>query len=89
MALEGLPGVLELRVALADDRFDVRYDPKRVTTDQMLEAVSALGYSPEIVTGVAPSEAPTERLDTAALPDVFAEAARENRPVLLDFFGPG
>ncbi len=79
---------------LGDDRFDVRYDPRRVSPEKMLETVGALGFKAEVV--AKPPEAPTPgtgrvALDTLPTPlqALFDRAHREGRPVLLDFFAPG
>ena len=93
-ALEGLPGVEKLDVDLEEDRFDVRYDPRRVTPARMTQAVRALGFGAEVV--AKPSGIPrpgVQRVDPDSLPAplqaLFHKAQREDRPVLLDFFAPG
>lgn len=42
--LKGLPGVLEARASAPDKSVTVRYDPRRVTLRQMVQAVGAAGY---------------------------------------------
>lgn len=78
---------------MADDRFDIRYDPARASPERMLETVRAMGYRPEIVqkgssaprlpSRVEPSELP------ATLQALLAEAARDRKPVLFEFHAPG
>ncbi len=78
---------------LADDRFDVRHDPARVDANGLLEAVRALGYSPEIVTRGMGARAELERVDVAHLPGELQELLARSRatrtPLLLDFYAPG
>lgn len=79
---------------LKDDRFDVRYDSRRVSPDRMREVVQALGFKAEMVDKPSgASEAATARVDPASLPPplaaLFARARREGRLVLLDFTAPG
>jgi len=80
-------------VDLADDRFDVRYDPELADANVLLDAVRALGYAPEIVTRVAEARVELERVDVALLPDglqqLFARSRTTRAPILLDFFAPG
>ena len=78
---------------LADDRFDVRYDPEFADANALLDAVRALGYAPEIVTKGAPARAELQRVDAALLPgglqQLLARARATRTPILLDFFAPG
>ena len=79
---------------MADDRFDVRYQPAAVTPAAMLATVRELGYEPELVERAPDERAPAPaRVDVAALPPelraTFAEAARAERPLLLAFSAPG
>lgn len=78
---------------LADDRFDVRHDPARVDANRLLEAVRALGYSPEIVTRGTGGQAELQRVDVAHLPSALQELLARSRatrtPLLLDFYAPG
>lgn len=82
-----------VEVDLADDRFDVQYDPASVGADALLAAVRALGYSPEIVEREAAARAELERVEVALLPDglqqLLARSRTTQRPILLDFFAPG
>ena len=79
-------------VDLADDRFDVRYDPERVRPDELFALVRGLGYEPELASA-RPAPAAATQVDLAALPaDVralFERARAAERPVLLDFAAPG
>ena len=77
---------------LADDRFDVRHDPALADANRLLEAVRALGYSPEIVTRSTETRAELQRVDVALLPNglqqLLARSRATRTPVLLDFFAP-
>lgn len=77
---------------LADDRFDVRHD-QRVDANRLLEAVRALGYSPEVVTRGTGTRAELQRVDVARLPvelqELFARSRATRTPILIDFFAPG
>ena len=79
-------------VDLADDRFDVRYDPARVRPEQLLALVRELGYEPELASAK-PTPAAALRVDLAALPSDlgarFERARATQRLVLLDFTAPG
>ena len=79
---------------LGDDRFDLVYDPQRISTDRMLEAVRELGYAPAIVEKPStPVPEAAQAVDPARLTSelqyLLAEARRTEKPVLLDFTGPG
>ena len=77
---------------LADDRFDVRFDPALADANALLDVVRALGYAPEIVARSAQGLAELERVDVALLPkgmqQLFARSRAIRAPVLLDFFAP-
>lgn len=81
-----------VEVDLADDRFDVRYDPARADANGLLEAVRALGYAPEVVTRETEGRTELERVDVAHLPDglqqLFERSRAARAPILLDFFAP-
>jgi hypothetical protein len=86
--------VERLDVDLKDDRFDLRYDPRRLSPDRMLEAVRTLGFEGKVVDKPSgASQTATARVDPAALlppfAALFARARREGRQVLLDFSAPG
>lgn len=80
-------------VDLADDRFDVRYDPASVDPARILNAVRELGYEPELVAGGPAPRPELARVDPSLLPadlrELFASSRKIHRPVLLDFFAPG
>ena len=83
-----------VQVDLQDDRFDVTYSPAKVNLEQLLETVRDLGYEPRVVeTKVGVNADTVERVDLAALPgslaDVFAQARKAGKPVLVHFTGPG
>ena len=89
----------DVRVDLEDDRFDITYSPAKVNLEQLLETVRGLGYEPRVVetnaveTKVGANEATTEQVDLSALPrslaDVFVQARKAGKPVLVHFTGPG
>ncbi len=84
----------DVKVDLKDDRFDVTYSPARVNLEQLLKTVRELGYEPRVVeTKVGVSEDTAERVDLSALPrslaDVFVQARKAGKPVLVHFTGPG
>ncbi len=83
-----------MQVDLADDRFDITYDPNRVAVTGLLESIRTLDYKPEVVAraSVAGRAAPTH-IELAELPrelaDTFAAARKSNKVVLVRFSGPG
>ena len=80
---------------LADDRFDVIYDPNKINPEGLLGSIRELGYEPELVIATEPESEPatTGELDLAQLPEdlaaLFARARQTGKPVLLQFSGPG
>lgn len=85
--------MLEIEVDLADDRFDVTFDPERVSVADFLRTIRNLDYEPELVEVPTEPTAVAERIDTAKLPgdlrSLFAEAKTDRKPVLVEFSGPG
>jgi hypothetical protein len=86
--------VQDVKVDLKDDRFDVTYSPAKVNLEQLLETIRELGYEPRVVeTKVGVDEDTAERVDLSALPrslaDVFVQARKAGKPVLVHFTGPG
>lgn len=85
-ALEALPGIRGLSVDLDDDRFDVAYDPSRVSVERMLRSVEDAGYA-------AQTAEPKARPPVPALPpsvrSLLAAANSSGRPLLLEFSGAG
>ena len=84
----------DVKVDLEDDRFDVTYSPAGVNLEQLLKTVRELGYNPRVVEAkVLAHEDTAERVDLSALPrslaDVFAQAGKAGKPVLVHFTGPG
>ena len=84
----------DVKADLKDDRFDVTYSPARVNLEQLLKTVRELGYDPKVVeTKVLVNEDTAERVDLSTLPrslvDVFAQAEKAGKPVLVHFTGPG
>lgn len=80
---------------LADDRFDVTYDPSEVAAEDLLGSIRELGYEPELVIAAEPATDPDPAapMDLAQLPrdlaTLFARARQTGKPVLLQFSGPG
>jgi hypothetical protein len=91
--------VRAVEVDLADDRFDVSYDPAHASEREIVAAVQALGYAPELVRADPAAEsiralAPeSDRVDLVRLSGDLAlavEGARAlDRPLLIEFFAPG
>lgn len=85
--------MLEIEVDLADDRFDVTFDPGRVSAADLLRTIKGLDYEPELVETPTEPTVVAERIDTATLPEdlraLFAKAKAEKKPVLVEFSGPG
>jgi copper chaperone CopZ len=48
-ALVGLPGIEKVKVDLKKDLLHVRYDPSKVTKEQMVQAIAKLDYEGKIV----------------------------------------
>ena len=48
-ALSGLPGIEQVDVDLQKDLLHVRYDPAKVTREQMLQAIDKLVYEGKVV----------------------------------------
>jgi hypothetical protein len=70
----------------------VRYDPSRTGPGELLEAVRALGYAPEIVARGEGERVELERVEVGLLPgglqQLLARSRETRKPVLLDFFAP-
>lgn len=83
----------EIEVDLADDRFDVAYDPSLVSVERLLETIGALDYKTEVVDAPGERRTVADRIDPSLLPDdlqsLFAEAKTKSKPVLVEFSGPG
>ena len=83
----------EIGVDLADDRFEVTFDPDRVSAADFLRTIRGLDYEPELVEPPTEPTVVAERIDTATLPEdlraLFVKAKAEDRPVLVEFSGPG
>jgi len=83
-----------VQVDLKDDRFDVTYDPRLTTVDDLMGSIRDLDFKPEIVTSSgAVQTVATKTIDVAALPaellELFAVARQDDKSVLLRFTGPG
>ncbi len=46
-SLSSLDGVLDIRVLINDKRVVVRYDPDKVSREDLIRAIRDLGFSPE------------------------------------------
>jgi len=85
-----------VKVDLADDRFDIRYDSEGTSPEALLKLVAELGFKGRIVvTKLSGPDAPLPAggMDLARLPaflvEPFARARESQRPLLLDFGSPG
>ena len=83
-----------MQVDLADDRFDVTYDPAEVEVSALLASIRKLDYEPEVVEPATSPKAETaSRVDLSDLPpelsSLFAEASKSDKPLLIQFSGPG
>ncbi|HID56535.1 TPA: copper chaperone CopZ [Candidatus Poribacteria bacterium] len=47
-ALESLDGVKKAKVSLDEGKVEVKYDPKKVSTERMIQAVSDAGYEAKL-----------------------------------------
>jgi len=85
--------VEEIRVDLADDRFDLTFDADQVSLATLVETIRDLDYKPEVVDAPGALAAVAERIDLELLPEemqaVFVEAKLEKKFVLVEFSGPG
>jgi copper chaperone CopZ len=48
-ALAGLPGVESVDADLKNDQLRVRYDPERVTTEQLLKKIDNEGFESKVI----------------------------------------
>ena len=59
----------------------------------MLRTISDLDYEPEVVDEPTEKTVLADRIDATSLPEkltsLFAEARATNKPVLIEFTGPG
>jgi hypothetical protein len=83
-----------VQVDLGDDRFDVTYDGEMTSVDDLLASIQKLEFEPVVVEHEVGSKADVvTKIDVAALPDdlrdLFAEAGKAAKPVLIRFSGPG
>jgi len=81
-------------VDLKVNRFDVTYDPGRLAVSELLDAIRKLEYEPDVVaTRPEASSRGVTKVDVSSLPaelgKLFAAARDANKPVLLQFSGPG
>lgn len=92
-ALDGLQGVQHVQVDLTDNRFDVTFEPQIVTMGDLLAAVAATGFTPEIVaTALSSGQSKQAVLNSNALPEdlqhLIRDAKTRKRLILLHFTGP-
>jgi hypothetical protein len=84
--------VQQIQVDLADDRFDITYDPDRVTVADFLRTIRALDYEPKVADRPSKQTVVQERIDPASLPGNsrawFTEAKTKNKILLVEFSGP-
>ena len=80
-------------VDLADDRFDVTFDSSLVSSPDLLRTIRDLDYEPELVDPPGEHAVVAERIDPMSLPEdlqaLFAQAKAKDKPVLVEFSGPG
>jgi copper chaperone CopZ len=50
-ALEGLDGIKEAIVSFKEKRADVLYDPQKVTVEDMVSAISRVGFRAKLIGG--------------------------------------
>ena len=50
-ALEGLDGIKEATVSFKEKRADVLYDPREVTVEDMVKAISRVGFRAKLMGG--------------------------------------
>ena len=50
-ALEGLEGIREAIVSFREKRADVLYDPEEVTVEDMVSAISRVGFRAKLIGG--------------------------------------
>ncbi len=69
------------------------FDPSLASAADLLRTISALDYEPELVDAPGAPSVVAERIDPASLPEdlqaLFAQAKAKDKPVLVEFSGPG
>ena len=73
------------------DEFIVTFDPSKVAQSQLIAAIKTSGYTAQILNGKEKAVELTAHLESlpsgfALLDDALAQAKRENKPLVLDFF---
>jgi len=48
-ALEGLEGIKRATVSFSEKRADVLYDPVKVTVEDMMSAITRIGFTPKLI----------------------------------------
>ena len=86
--LEGLQGIHEVEVYVAQDAFRISYDPDEVTVEEIFRRIRGLGYKPSRFEGsIGEEKKPTRSLNDPIpdpVADLFADTS-DTRPVFLDF----
>jgi hypothetical protein len=84
--------VRRVEVDLADDRFDIAFDPKRASVEGMLRAIRKLDYQPAVVAAPTEKTVVVERIEASDMPAdirrLWSEALASNKPLLVEFSGP-
>jgi len=70
-ALEGLEGVLTVRVSLDLWTAEVIYDPARVTIEKMIGAMDNKGYTARVVKPEGEDSAPKSRKNNCGIGNAF------------------
>ena len=69
------------------------FDSSRVSSADLLSTIRGLDYEPELVTAPVERVVAAERIDPTSLPEdlqaLFAQAQAKDKPVLIEFSGPG
>jgi hypothetical protein len=84
-----------LEVDLKQDRFRIRYDPRRIAPQRMLETVRKQGFRGEAVKDSSPNASTPGKVrrDMAQLPEDLRKEVQKakinGKPLLMAFHGPG
>jgi hypothetical protein len=85
--------VRRVEVDLADDRFDIAFDPKRASVESMLRAIRKLDYQPAVVDAPTEQAVVVDRIEVGDMPAdmrrLWSEAKASNKLLLVEFSGPG
>jgi thiol:disulfide interchange protein len=82
--------VQKIEMRLDRDEFVVTYDPAQVEPARLITTIKETGYTARVVSGKGKASLSATALAVprgfALLDDALAEAQREGKPVVLDFF---